>query len=268
MTSTLTASTGPSAAHPDSAICMHDVAVHRGKRLIWSNATFDVPVGSFTAVIGPNGSGKSTLVNLLLGGIKPSTGSIDVLGAPTRTGNPEIGLVPQNHSLAHAGSILCRDLVALGLAGTRWGVGLHGRDLAATVDEALAAVDAQSFGHLRFGEVSGGQQQRISIAQALITKPRMLLLDEPLSGLDLAGQVDIVELVHHINHERGVTVLFVTHDLNPLLAHIDSLIYLIDGTPEFGMVDDVVDSGLLTRLYGTPVQVTRSADGCVFTRTE
>ncbi len=247
---------------------MHDVAVRRGKRIIWSHATFDVPAGSFTAVIGPNGSGKSTLVNLLLGGIKPLAGSIEILGAPAQTGNPRIGLVPQNHSLTHAGSILCRDLVALGLAGTKWGVGLHGADLAKAVDDALAAVDAQDFGHLRFGEASGGQQQRISIAQALITQPKMLLLDEPLAGLDLSGQVDIVELVHRINHDRGVTVLFVTHDLNPLLAHIDSLIYLIDGTPQFGMVDDVVDSGLLSRLYGTPVQVSRTSDGCVFTRAE
>lgn len=253
---------------PEVAVRLRDVAVRRGRRTIWSGANFDVPTGSFTAVIGPNGSGKSTLVNLLLGGIKPASGTVEVLGGPAATGNPRIGLVPQNHSLDHAGSILCRDLVALGLAGTRWGIGLRGRELAHQVDEVLSAVDAHEFAHLRFGEVSGGQQQRISIAQALITQPKMLLLDEPLAGLDLSGQVDIIELVHHINHDRGVTVLFVTHDLNPLLPHIDSLLYLIDAEPRFGTVDDVVDSGLLTRLYGTPVHVTRTADGCVFTRTE
>ncbi len=250
------------------AVRLTDTSVRRGRRMIWSGATFDVPTGSFTAVIGPNGAGKSTLINLLLGGLKPASGTVEVLGSPAETGNPRIGLVPQNRSLDHAGSILCRDLVALGLVGTRWGIGLRGPDLAAAVDDVLTAVDAQDYAHLRFGDVSGGQQKRISIAQALITKPDMLLLDEPLAGLDLSGQVDIVELVHHINHDRGVTVLFVTHDLNPLLAHIDSLVYLIDGTPRFGNVDDVVDSGLLTRLYGTPVQVTRTADGCVFTRTE
>ena len=249
------------------AVRLTDTSVRRGRRMIWSGATFDVPTGSFAAVIGPNGAGKSTLINLLLGGLKPASGTVEVLGSPAETGNPRIGLVPQNRSLDHAGSILCRDLVALGLVGTRWGIGLRGPDLAAEVDDVLTAVDAQDYAHLRFGEVSGGQQKRISIAQALITKPDMLLLDEPLAGLDLSGQVDIVELVHHINHDRGVTVLFVTHDLNPLLAHIDSLVYLIDGTPRFGNVDDVVDSGLLTRRYCTPVQVTRTADGCVFTRT-
>lgn len=129
-------------------------------------------------------------------------------------------------------------------------------------------MDATAIADRRFGEVSGGQQQRISIAQALINNPKLLVLDEPLAGLDLQGQVDLVELIHHINHERGVTVLFVTHDLNPLLPHIDSVLYLLDGQPRFGAADEVVDAALLTRLYGTPVQVTRTADGCVFTRTE
>lgn len=250
------------------AVTLRDVRIDRGRRHIWSGANFDVPAGSFTAIIGPNGSGKSTLVNLLLGVLPSSGGSVTVLGAPAAAGNPRIGLVPQNHSLDHAGSIICRDLVGLSLAGTRWGFGLRGVSTNAAVDEALRAVDALEFADRRFGEVSGGQQQRISIAQALVTKPDLLLLDEPLAGLDLSGQVDIVELVHRINHDRGVTVLFVTHDLNPLLAHIDSLIYLIDAVPRFGKVDDVVDSGLLTQLYGTPVQVTRTADGCIFTRAE
>ncbi len=249
-------------------MALRDVRIDRGRRHVWSGANFEVPAGSYTAIIGPNGSGKSTLINLLLGVLPATNGSVEVLGAPAAAGNPRIGLVPQNHSLDHAGSILCRDLVALSVAGPRWGFGLRGAAIDAAVDEALEAVDAQDFAHRRFGEVSGGQQQRISIAQALVTKPDLLLLDEPLAGLDLSGQVDIVELVHHINHDRGVTVLFVTHDLNPLLAHIDSLIYFIDAVPRFGTVDDVVDAGLLTQLYGTPVQVTRTADGCVFTRAE
>ena len=154
------------------------------------------------------------------------------------------------------------------MAGTRWGLGLRGKHIAAAVNHALEAVDAAGFAHRRIGEVSGGQQQRIWIAQALVTKPHLLVLDEPLAGLDLQGQVDLVELVHRINHDRGVTVLFVTHDLNPLLAHIDSVLYILDGQPHFGRATDVIDTELLTRLYGTAVQVTRTADGCVYTRTE
>lgn len=252
----------------DAVVVMHDVSAVRNGRTIWHGADFAIPTGSFTAVIGPNGSGKSTLVAMVLGQLQPGKGSLEVFGNSPRTGNPDIGLVPQNRELEHAGSVLCRDLVALGIAGTRWGLGLRGRGIDDRVEAALAAVDATSFADRRFGEVSGGQQQRISIAQALINDPKLLVLDEPLAGLDLQGQVELVELIHHINHDRAVTVLFVTHDLNPLLPHIDSVLYLLDGQPRFGATDDVVDAALLTRLYGTPVQVTRTADGCVFTRTE
>jgi zinc/manganese transport system ATP-binding protein len=252
----------------ETAVELRGVSAVRGGRTIWRNANFAVPRGSFTAVIGSNGAGKSTLISLLLGRVKPSAGNVQVLGGSVASGNPAVGLVPQDRSLENAGSVLCRDLVALGLVGPRWGLGLRSRSVDAAVSDALEAVDATSYADRRFGEVSGGQQKRISIAQALITKPALLLLDEPLAGLDLQGQVDIVELVHHINHDRNVTVLFVTHDLNPLLAHIDSVLYLLDGTLRFGAADQVVDAELLTALYGTPVQVTRTADGCVFTRTE
>ncbi|MEI6624329.1 MAG: ABC transporter ATP-binding protein [Actinomycetes bacterium] len=249
-------------------VSMRDVAVSRGGRTIWSNATLDIPQGSFSAVIGPNGSGKSTFVAMVLGLLKPSHGQLQVFGKDPEVGNRNIGLVPQNHTLDNASAVLCRDLVGLGVMGTRWGLGVRNKAIAGAVDEALAAVDATDYADQRYGSVSGGQQQRISIAQALITRPKLLILDEPLAGLDLLGQVDIVELVHRINHDRGVTVLFVTHDLNPLLAHIDSVLYVLDGRPQFGPTDEVVDSRLLTRLYGTSVQVTRAADGCIFTRTE
>lgn len=269
--STMPAVNHPSAAASSAAVtpavALRDAAVTRAGRLVWSHATLDVPPGSFTAIIGPNGSGKSTTAKLILGELKPSSGSVAVLGETPRRGNPRIGLVPQSHSLDQAGWVLCRDIVALGLHGTRWGIGLRGRRWNSRIEQALAEVDAADFADRRFGEVSGGQQQRISIAQALVTDPRLLVLDEPLAGLDLQGQVDLVELVHRINRRRGVTVLFVTHDLNPLLAHIDSVIYILDGTPRFGPVSQVVTAQLLTRLYGTPVQVTTTDDGCIYTRT-
>lgn len=266
--STATPAAGANSSQPATVISMRDVAVARGGRTVWEDGTFDIPVGSFSAVIGPNGSGKSTLVAMVLGQLKPSKGQLQVFGSAPKSGNIAIGVVPQSHTLDNAAAVLCRDVVGLGLLGTKWGMGLRSKSIATAVNEALAAVDATDFADRRYGEVSGGQQQRISIAQALITNPKLLILDEPLAGLDLLGQVDIVELVHKINHERGVTVLFVTHDLNPLLAHIDYVLYLLDGQPRFGKTDEVVDSTLLTRLYGTPVQVTRAADGCVFTRTE
>ncbi len=268
---TIDASTATTTARSPSqspAVSMHNLAVARSGRTVWSGATLEIPSGSFTAVIGPNGSGKSTLTSLILGQLQPSAGELTVFGARPQRGNAAIGLVPQHHSLDNASAVQCRDVVALGLVGTRWGMGLRGKDAVRAVNTALEAVDATMIGHRRFGDVSGGQQQRISIAQALITQPQLLVLDEPLAGLDLLGQVEIVELVHRINHDRGVTVVFVTHDLNPLLAHIDSVLYILDGRPQFGTTIDVVDSDVLTQLYGTPVQVTRTSDGCVFTRTE
>ena len=250
------------------AIRMQDVAVSRGGRTIWSGATMEVPPGSFTAVIGPNGAGKSTTAALLLGTLPASHGTLEVLGEKPRRGNRKIGFVPQNHTLAQAGAISCRDVVALGVVGDKWGVGLRGKGVTEKVEKALAAVDATEFADARFDNISGGQQQRISIAQALITEPEMVVLDEPLAGLDLHGQVEIVELVHKINHTLGVTILFITHDLNPLLAHIASIYYIYDGVAHFGARDDVVTAEMLTKMYGTPVQVTRTDDGCIYTRTD
>lgn len=250
------------------AITMDGVAVARGGRTIWAGATMEVPRGSFAAVIGPNGAGKSTTAALLLGTLEPSAGTLKVLGERPRKGNSKIGFVPQNHTLAKAGAISCRDVVALGVVGNKWGSGLRGKGVQEKVDHAIAAVDATSFADARFDNVSGGQQQRISIAQALVNEPEMLVLDEPLAGLDLHGQVEIVELVHKINHTLNVTILFITHDLNPLLAHIDSIYYIYDGVAHFGSRDDVVTADMLTKMYGTPVQVTRTDDGCIYTRTD
>lgn len=250
------------------AVRMRDVAVRRGGSTVWAGATMEIPQGSFTAVIGPNGSGKSTTAQLLLGMLPTSAGELEVLGEPPRKGNPQIGFVPQNHSLAQGATISCRDVVGLGVLGNRWGSGIRTKGVRAQVDAALAAVGATSYADARFDNVSGGQQQRVSIAQALINNPKLLVLDEPLSGLDLHGQVEIVELVHKINHDLDVTILFITHDLNPLLAHIDSVYYIYEGAAYFGTRDEVVDAELLTKMYGTPVQVTRTDDGCIYTRTD
>lgn len=251
-----------------SAVSLRAVTARRGRRTVWADATFDVPTGSFTAVIGRNGSGKTTLVRIVLGLLRPASGTVQVFGSPARRGNPAIGLVPQTRTLFNATEVRCRDLVALGGLGTRWGFSMRGGPTDQAIESALASVGAAEFADLRLGETSGGQQRRISIAAALITRPRLLILDEPLAGLDLAGQVDLVELVHRINHDKGVTVLFVTHDLNPVLDHIDSAVYIAEGQPRLASADEITDPALLSSLYGTPVQVARTPDGCVFTRAE
>jgi zinc/manganese transport system ATP-binding protein len=249
-----------------SMLRLHDVSVALGGRTIWSDATFEIPDGAMVAIIGPNGSGKTTLLQLLLGLIPPDGGSLEVLGATPRRGSPRIGYVPQNYTAANGDALRARDLVLLGLAGRRWGLRPTGRNDHARVDDALRAVDALTFADRRMSELSGGQQQRVAIAQALVSDPAVLVLDEPLANLDLRNQREIVALLAGLRVSRGIGVLVVVHDLNPLLSVLTGAIYLLDGHAHYAGVDQVVSEELLTHLYGTRVKVVRTAQGDLFTR--
>jgi zinc/manganese transport system ATP-binding protein len=243
----------------------HDVAVHRGGHTVWSHGTFGLPAGGVTAVIGPNGSGKTTLLELLLGLREPSEGTLTVLGQAPRRGNPRIGYVPQHYTDAIGGVLRCRDLVTLGRTGTRWGAGWANANDRAHVAAALAAVGATEFANRRLTEVSGGQQQRVAIAQALVSEPDLLLLDEPLANLDVRAQYEITDLLDSLV-AGGLTVVVVTHDLNPLLGVLTGAVYLLDGHAHYAEVGEVADDELLSHLYGTSVQVVRTAQGDLFTR--
>ena len=245
-------------------VAMHDAAVDLGGRTVWSAGTFELAPGSLTAVIGPNGSGKTTLLKMLLGLLPPSAGSVEVFGGPPTRGNARIGYVPQHYTDTVAHAVRCRDLVRLGVSGTRWGPARRRSELA-DVDAVLAAVGAAEHADRRMSELSGGQQQRVAIAQALVARPELLLLDEPLANLDLRNQREVVELLGSLAR-HGVTVVVVVHDLNPLLVHLDGAVYLLDGHAHYGSVSEVVDSELLTHLYGTEVKVVRTAQGDLFTR--
>jgi zinc/manganese transport system ATP-binding protein len=201
---------------------------------------------------------------VLLGQVKPSAGSVQVLGRAPRRGNAAIGYVPQRRTLEADLALRGRDLVLLGLVGHRWGFGRASAAEQSAVSAALEAVDAAEFADQPVGLLSGGEQQRLLIAQALLTNPRLILLDEPLASLDLRSQHEIVHLVDALRRGRNITVLFVAHDLNPLLEVLDGIIYIADGTPVCGTLDDVVRSELLSRLYATEVHVHRTDDGHCF----
>jgi zinc/manganese transport system ATP-binding protein len=186
---------------------------------------------------------------------------VTVLGATPRRGNAQIGYVPQRRTLEADLALRGTDLVLLGLVGHRWGFGPASAADRAKVVEALEAVGAASFADQPVGILSGGEQQRLLIAQALLTHPRVLLLDEPLASLDLRSQHEIVHLVDNLRRERNISVVFVSHDLNPLLEVLDSLIYIMDGRPVGGALDEVLDSELLSKLYDTHVHVHRTEDG-------
>jgi len=216
--------------------------------------------GEFIAILGPNGAGKSTLLKMLLGLLKPDVGIIHVLGKTPHRGNSAIGYAPQHRTLEADLALRARDLVGFGLDGNQWGTGWPSRKRKAIIDKALEEVNATSFADAPVGRLSGGEQQRLLIAQALLTNPRLLLLDEPLANLDLAHQQEIVTLIADVCHARNVTVLLVSHDINPLLPVIDRVLYIANGQSAIGTPDEVITSATLTKLYNSPVEVIHAMD--------
>jgi zinc/manganese transport system ATP-binding protein len=248
------------------ALSFNDVSVVRGGRLIWSEGTFEVPAGGITAVIGSNGSGKTTLLQVILGLTRVASGEVLVLGKPAGEATDAIGYVPQNYAAAAGNAVRACDAVLLGLTGNRWGFARVSPDERRRVEEILAAVGATPFARRRLSQLSGGQRQRVAIAEALVGRPQLLILDEPLTALDLRNQREIVRLLATIRDEFGVTILVVAHDLNPLLGVLDSAIYLLDGHAHFDVMDEVVDEDLLSHLYGTSIQVAHTPQGDLYMR--
>lgn len=242
---------------------LEKVSVTLGGRTILQDMSLEVDEGEFIVVLGPNGAGKSTLLKLLLGLLKASAGIVRVLGKPPHRGNNAIGYAPQHRTLEGDLALRARDLVGFGLDGQRWGTGWPSSRRAAIIDKALDEVDARSYADAPVGQLSGGEQQRLLIAQALLTNPRLLLLDEPLANLDLAHQQEIVALVANVCRSRNVTIMLVSHDINPLLHVVDRVIFMANGHSAIGTPDRVITSETLSKLYDAPVEVIR-AMGRVF----
>ncbi len=250
-----------------SIVAFQDVAVHMGRRTIWRHATFALEPGEFVAILGPNGAGKSTLLRLLLGLLQPSEGNVHVLGRTPQRGNRAIGYVPQRRLLDPDLPVRGRDLVMLGLDGLRWGFALPGpkrRQEQERVAEALSAVEATAYADRPIGHLSGGEQQRLFLAQALVGRPRLLLLDEPLASLDMRSQVGIAHLIARLAREWGITVLLVTHDINPVLPVVDRVLYVARGQVAVGTVEKIITTQQLSHLYDAPVEVVRDSQGRVF----
>jgi zinc/manganese transport system ATP-binding protein len=244
------------------AIRLERAAVRLGGRTIWRDVDLSVAAGEFVAVLGPNGAGKSTLMRAVLGLQPLSEGSVTVLGHRVRRGSDAIGYLPQRRWFDPDLRVRGVDLVRLGLDGNRWGVPLRrGADWRRRVDEVIELVGAGGFARRSIGELSGGEQQRLLIAQALVTGARILLLDEPLDSLDLGNQQAISGLLRRICRERGVTVVLVAHDVNPVLPYLDQVVYVAGSRALAGRPADVIRTETLTRLYGAPVEVLRTSDG-------
>jgi zinc/manganese transport system ATP-binding protein len=253
---------------------LRDATVRIGGLTIWSDVSMRVAPGEFVALLGANGSGKSTLLKVVLGMLELAAGEISVLGRPAGAANREIGYLPQRRLFDSGTRLRGSDIVRLGLDGDRWGLPLplplpfargegaaRRRAARGRVAETIEMVGAGAYADRPIGELSGGEQQRLLIAQALVREPKLLLLDEPLDSLDLPNQAVVAALVHEICRDAGVAVVLVAHDVNPLLEYLDRVVYLAAGHAVEGSVREVITGETLTRLYGLPVEVLKTSDG-------
>jgi len=232
-------------------------------KIVWRDANFAFNSGELVAIIGPNGAGKTTLFRLLLGLQQPLSGSLRIFNEPPRRGNARIGYVPQRHVIDSETNIECMELVHLAYCGHLWGFHLSSKIDRQAAADALAAVGAADLARQPLCDLSGGELQRVFLAEALVSKPDILLLDEPLSSLDIRRAKELVQLVDKVVRSRNVTALLVAHDINPLLPYLDKVVYIANGKVAIGKPQDVLTSERLSALYDVHVEVIRDSRGNV-----
>jgi zinc/manganese transport system ATP-binding protein len=252
----------PPAVESQDVLEVDGVCVRLSGRTILDRVSFQIAPGEFTGLIGSNGAGKTTLFRVILGLQAASAGRV-LFGGPAHSRehaqharrHRQIGYVPQKFLFDPDVPLRARDLVGLGIDAQRLGVPLPSRSRRALVEQMLHAVDAERFADTRVGKLSGGEQQRVLIAHALIARPRLLLLDEPLANLDLGSAHEVVALLARITREQEVAVLISAHEINPLLPVMDRIVYLAAGRAASGTTDEVIRADVLSKLYGHHVDV-------------
>jgi len=256
-------------SRPGDVLELKGAAVRVGGRTLWAGVDLSVGAGEFVAVLGPNGVGKSTLVKVILGLLPLSAGTVTVFDDRPGQHNDRIGYLPQRRSFEPSLRVRGIDIVRLGLTGDRFGFPLpllprsrrRRRSEEQRIDEVVDLVDGSGLVQRPIGELSGGEQQRILIAQALVRRPELLLLDEPLDSLDLPNQSSVAALVSNICREAEVSVVMVAHDVNPILSYLDRVVYIAEGGVAAGTPHEVITNETLSRLYRTPIEVLTTADG-------
>jgi zinc/manganese transport system ATP-binding protein len=234
-----------------------------GTRTVLSDINIAIKPGEFVGVLGPNGAGKTSMMRTILGLVEPRAGTVRVFAKPPRRGNAAIGFLPQQRSLRPGLGIRGLDFMASSLRGERWGLPVMSRPDRCRIEQTLYLAGAGYLAERPLSEMSGGERQLLLLAQALLGEPRLLLLDEPLISLDSHHQENVIDLVRRFSRERGITVMLSAHELNQLLGVLDRVLYLGSGLAVIGTVEEVVTAPLLSRLYGTDINVIR-AEGHVF----
>lgn len=236
-------------------VSLRGASLQFGKRALWEDLDLDIRPGEFFAVLGPNGSGKTSFLKVLLGLQDLHSGTASIDGQPVERGSRMIGYIPQQKAFAPDTPMRARDLVGLGVDGHRWGLRLAASKANRRIDELLEQVGAADYAKVPVGQLSGGEQQRLRVAQALATDPKVLLCDEPLLSLDLHHQQAVSSLINKQCHEQDSAVVFVTHEINPIIDYVDRVLYLAGGRFRVGTPQDVMTTEVLSELYDSHVEV-------------
>ncbi|GAB4099769.1 metal ABC transporter ATP-binding protein [Sinomonas halotolerans] len=239
------------------AVRLRGASLSFGPRRLWSGLDLDIAPGEFFAVLGPNGSGKTSFLKALLGIVPLTEGTVELAGRPAGRRGGGIGYIPQQRAFSPDTPLRARDLVGLGIDGHRWGIRTRRRAVEARIEALLATVGATDYAKVPVGRLSGGEQQRLRVAQAIADSPEVLLCDEPLLSLDLNHQQAVSRLIDAQRREHDAAVVFVTHEINPILDYVDRVLYLADGRFRVGRPEDVMTTEVLSDLYGSRVEVSR-----------
>jgi zinc/manganese transport system ATP-binding protein len=241
-----------------SVLSLRDAGLAFGARRLWTGLDLELVPGEFVAVLGPNGAGKTSLLKTVLGQQSLTSGTISFLGEPVRRGHRRIGYIPQQRLMDSGTPLRARDMIALGVTGHRWGIRPERAAEREQIDRIVAEVGAAQFADAPVAELSGGEQQRVRVGQAIAADPALLLCDEPLIALDLRHQREVTALIDRQRRQRRAAVMFVTHDVNPILDVVDRVLYIAGGRFRIGAPDEVLRADVLSDLYGTPVDVVRT----------
>jgi zinc/manganese transport system ATP-binding protein len=243
-----------------TALQISGLGLTLGDHPILRDVNAEIAAGEFVGIFGPNGAGKTTLVRAIVNTLQPSAGAITIFGEAPGRASHAIGYMPQSTTGLELTALSARAILNAVAQGEKWGVPWTTRALRDEVERVLQLTGAHAYANRPFTQLSGGERQRVMLAAALLGAPKILVLDEPLAGLDPRNQALLIDCVADVQKRTGATVLFVAHDMNPLLHVMDRVFYIAGGGAILGRIDEVVNSASLTRLYGFPIEVVRAGE--------